>query len=165
MTHPGHNITHCVHGTIVSQCRCAIKDKPSVVVECPKNCDARRVHLAGSDEVFRRVENQLYAMRNDGWDLRPFIALAAALREARDKSIRFDLDQAGIELREREAVELVELRAALREAREDTKRLDFAVSHGWLSVPFQEHGIWYSRSSGTRVDIDAAMKPPGGEGE
>lgn len=90
MTHPGHNITHCVHGTIVSQCRCAIKDKPSVVVECPKNCDARRVHLAGSDEVVERVENQLYAMRNDGWDLRPFIALAAEVRALRAKVTEFE---------------------------------------------------------------------------
>lgn len=49
------------------------------------------------------------------------------------------------------------LAAEVRDLRKDRERLDFAVSHGWLSVPFQEHGIWYSRSSGTRVDIDAAM--------
>ncbi len=43
-------------------------------------------------------------------------ALRAALAEAEDaddKALRFDLDRAGIEQREREAVELVELRAAL----------------------------------------------------
>lgn len=90
MTHPGHNVTHCVHGTIVSQCRCAIKDKPSLVVECPKNCDARRVHLAGSDEVVGRVEKQIYAMRNDGWDLRPFTDLAAEVRELRRDRARLD---------------------------------------------------------------------------
>jgi multidrug efflux pump subunit AcrA (membrane-fusion protein) len=43
-------------------------------------------------------------------------AAEAELREAQDKAIRFDLDQAGIESRERDAVELVELRAKLAEA-------------------------------------------------
>ena len=50
-------------------------------------------------------------------------ALEAELAEARrerdaafDKAIRFDLDQGGIEFRERDAVELVELRAKLAEA-------------------------------------------------
>ncbi len=66
MTHPGHNVTRCVHGTIVSQCRCAIKDKPSVVVECPKNCDARRVHLAVLDVADRDRECIDAAMKPPG---------------------------------------------------------------------------------------------------
>lgn len=49
--------------------------------------------------------------------------------ELTDKAIRFYLDVAGIESRERDAVELVELRAELAEARREAERL-----HEWADA-------------------------------
>jgi hypothetical protein len=56
-------------------------------------------------------------------------ALHAEVEALRDKAIRFDLDQAGIEQREAEAVELVELRAD--KARLDSLHADLNDLFGW----------------------------------
>lgn len=44
------------------------------------------------------------------------------LDELRDKALRFDLDIIGIEQREKEAVELVELRAEVQRLKEELSR-------------------------------------------
>ena len=46
-----------------------------------------------------------------------------------DKALRFDLDQAGIEMREATAGELVEARAEIQRLLADKKRLRKAISH------------------------------------
>ena len=61
-----------------------------------------------------------------------------ALRdEARDKALRFDLDQAGIERRETEAVELIALRA----------ERDALLRHGFVpcDIPACNCGSWHPR--------------------
>jgi hypothetical protein len=60
-------------------------------------------------------------------------AVLARLREVEDKAIRYDLDRFGIESRERDAVELVELRARLREVeadREEWQRIAYVETKG-----------------------------------
>ena len=64
-------------------------------------------------------------------------ALRAALDQERAKGLRFDLDQIGIEHREREAVELVNLRADIVRYR------DFAQHH-------DECAKWWSNAEGDR---------------
>jgi hypothetical protein len=56
--------------------------------------------------------------------------LRARAENAEDKALRFDLDAAGIEARERDAVELVELRAKL----EATQRERDAYHEAWAEA-------------------------------
>jgi len=39
VSHSGHRIEKCNHGTIVAQCRCASRDKTVIIVPCPERCD------------------------------------------------------------------------------------------------------------------------------
>lgn len=54
--------------------------------------------------------------------------LRQALKIAEDKALRFDLDQAGIERRERDAVELVELRAKVERLKKREERARNAIA-------------------------------------
>ena len=76
------------------------------------------------------------------------------LAEVQEKALRFDLDQAGIEQREREVVELVTLRAELAVARSE-----LAVSVGHLSRLAEAYGC---ENFSAAVDAALAAK---GEGE
>lgn len=63
----------------------------------------------------------------------------ATVTALQDKALRFDLDQAGIERREAEAVELVELRATVTALREKNVNLTLALSQA-LQVTRDEDG-------------------------
>lgn len=54
--------------------------------------------------------------------------LRQALKVAEEKALRFDLDQAGIERRERDAVELVELRAKVERLKKREERARNAIT-------------------------------------
>lgn len=74
--------------------------------------------------------------------------LAAALAEnnaLRDKALRFDLDQAGIEARERDAVELVRLRADTAALRRDAEAFRAIEAHSW-HVERDIEGDWVVRA-------------------
>lgn len=91
-------------------------DQPKVWYRCPDE----------GEEVAHRVAGRCHA---DGGDP-DVLALIDAYGVAADKAMRFDLDQAGIEQRERDAAELVDLRAKVAEA---SRRLA-ALSEAFAAV-------------------------------
>ena len=93
--------------------------------------------------------------------------------EVQEKALRFDLDQAGIEQREREAVELVTLRAEIETLKKDAERYRWLaqnVTHCPANatpiLAAVSNRIWYHATCDTRHDtlgsmIDAALAAKG----
>ena len=91
--------------------------------------------------------------------------LRAELAEVQEKALRFDLDQAGIEQREREAVELVTLRAELVGCKRDAERyrwLRRARMNVDVLVREDEDSVWLDMH-GWDLDayVDAALAAKG----
>jgi hypothetical protein len=38
----GHFVQRCVHGVVVSTCRCMSKDRQVIIVDCPDRCTAKK---------------------------------------------------------------------------------------------------------------------------
>lgn len=107
--------------------------------------DASHMHKKAANDLAHVVTTVQIALSPtggyEGWrpprDIDPLVDLALDVREAKekaeDKAIRLDLDGAGIEVREREAVELVDLRAEVARLKARAEKAEanyaFMVEH------------------------------------